>query len=560
MNLWPTALAAADPAHLDISGPLFLVAVAAAVALAVRAVRIPYTIALVLTGLLLGLSQRARELFSIPPEALIPDLIFLIMLPPLLFEGCVHIDLETFRNRGRLILSMAFGGTLVTAALTGAAAALWLAPALGLHGTQAWLVGLLIGIVVAPTDPVSVLALFKELGVQRELAVVVEGESVLNDGVGVVAFLILIELLGGHTLTVTEGLAKFLWEVGGGATIGLTIGYLIYRLLRRIDDHLIEAVLSLLVAYGSYLAADAVHASGVLSVVVAGLVIGNYGTTFGMSPTTRLTLMSFWEVLAFLANSVLFLVIGLLLDTSRIVTHLGWILMIFTVGLAGRAVSILLCGWFSRRPHAVPRSWLAVMAWSGVRGSIPIAMVLGLAGATAGGLTHTQTQEIVIITFGVVLLSLLAQGLTIKPLLRRLGLTGRADAVVAFEAALGRSMAIDASLKELVAMHAARELSDETFAELNAMLQQQHDEARDLIRDLLAAEPELRQSQTERAGRRVLHAQRAALDDAVRRGIVSEEVRHKLGIDIDARLQTNLSPLFTMPTPHDGAEGSEAPS
>jgi len=549
MNLWPSALAAADSAHLDISGPLFLLAVAAAVALAVRAVRIPYTIALVLTGLVLGLSQRASDLFSIPADALIPDLIFLIMLPPLLFEGCVHIDLETFRNRGRLILAMAFGGTLLTAGITGAAAALWLAPTLGLHGPQAWLIGLLIGIVVAPTDPVSVLALFKELGVQRELAVVVEGESVLNDGVGVVAFLILLELLGGHTLTVTEGLAKFLWEIGGGATIGLTIGYLIYRLLRRIDDHLIESVLSLLVAYGSYLAADAVHASGVLSVVVAGLVIGNYGTTFGMSPTTRLTLTSFWEVLAFLANSVLFLVLGLLLDTSRILTHLGWILLIFVVGLLGRAVSIVICGWLTSRGRPVPRTWLMVMGWSGVRGSIPIAMVLGLSSVRLAGITPTQIQEIVIITFGVVLLSLLAQGMTIKPLLRKLGLTHQADAVLAFETALGRSMAIDASLKELADMHDARELSDETFAELTASLTAQHDQVRDQIRDLVAAAPELRQSQTERAGWRVLHAQRAALDDAVRRGIVSEEIRHKLGVDVDARLQTDLSLLFSLPKP-----------
>ena len=558
MNLWPSVLAAADPAHLDISGPLFLLAVAAAVALAVRAVRMPYTIALVLTGLLLGMSGRAQELFAIPSEALIPDLIFLVMLPPLLFEGCVHIDLATFRRRARLIFSMAFGGTLITAAITGAATALLICPALGLHGAQAWLVGLLIGTIVSPTDPVSVLALFKELGVKRDLSVVVEGESVINDGIGVVVFLILLELIGGHRLTVIEGIAKFLWEVGGGATIGLVVGYLIYRLLSRIDDHLIESVLSLLTAYGAYLLADAVHASGVLSVVVAGLVIGNYGTTFAMSPTTRLTLTSFWAVLAFLANSVLFLVIGLLLDTSRILTHVGWILLIFVVGLLGRGLSVLLCGWFSGRQNRIPKSWLAVSWWAGVRGSIPIAMALGLVGQPVSGLTPSQVQEIVVVTFGVVLLSLVAQGLSIKPLLRRLGLTRQAEAEVLFEQALGRSMAIDASLKELAAMHDARELSEETWRELTAELETQHDRLRDEIRALVAAEPALRKSQAERAGWRVLHAQRAALDDAVRRGIVSEEVRHKLGMDIDARLQTDLSPLFTMPD--QDAAGTDEPS
>jgi len=559
MNLWSSAFAAADSAHWDISGPLLLLAVAAAVALAVRAVRIPYTIALVLTGLLLGLSQRARDLFSIPPEALIADLIFLVLLPPLLFEGCVHIDLETLRHRARLIVSLAFLGTLLTAAITGVAAALLIAPALGLQGAQAWLVGLLIGIIVAPTDPASVLALFKELGVQRELAVVVEGESVLNDGVGVVAFLLLLELLGGHALTVTSGLAKLLWEVGGGATIGLTIGYLAYRLLRRVDDHLIETVLSLLVAYGAYLVADAVHASGVLSVVVAGLVIGNYGTTFGMSPTTRLALTSFWEVLAFLANSVLFLTIGLVFETSRMFTHLGWIVLIFGVGLLGRAVSVALCDWLGGRRRRVTRAWLVVIGWSGVRGSIPIAMVLGLAGTTTGGLTASQSEAIVAITFGVVLLSLLAQGLTIKPLLRRLGVARPGEAELAFEAALGQAMAIDASLAELARMHDSHELGDESHADLAEALGRQREQAHEHIGRLLAAEPSLRQSQGERAGWRLLQVQRAALDEAVRRGIVSEQVRHQLGVDIDARLPTILSPLFTLPeqAPEAGQAGSQ---
>ncbi len=537
-------LVGAGEAGLDINGPLLLVVLALAVALAVRAVRVPYTIALVFTGLVIGLSSRAEQLLHIPADALVPDLIFLVLLPPLLFEGCVNIDLETFRRRGLFVVALAVLGTLITVAAVGIPVAAMLRGPLGLDQQRALLVGLLIGTIVAPTDPVSVLALFKELGVKKELAVLVEGESVLNDGVGVVIYLILLSLLGGRSTGVVGGLAMFLFEVGGGALIGLLLGYLAYRLLERIDDRLIEVILSLVVAYGSYVVADRVHASGVLSVVVAGLVIGNYGKTLGMSPTTRLTLTSFWEVLAFLANSVLFLVVGIKLDAPLMAGHVGGIVAVFAIGLVGRAVAVAVCAALARlREPAVPRSWLAVAWWGGVRGSIPIAMALGLLGG-GHGLDPGQVREVVVLVYGVVLVSLAAQGLTIGPLLRRLGLARGGEVERVYEHVLGQVIALEAGRRELEEMHRQHELNELTRQELGDRIAAQQERARAELTKLLTAHPDLRRTQEERAAWRVLHAQRAALDDALQRGILSEEEHRRLATDIDARLQNGLDITF----------------
>ena len=537
---------------LDISGPLLLLALAIAVALATRFVRIPYTVALVFVGLLIGISTEADTLLHIPADKLLPDLIFLILLPPLLFEGCVNIDLELFRRGGLAILLWAFLGTAITAAIVGFGLHQLFGPTLGLTPAMA----LLIGVVVSPTDPVSVLALFKELGVKRELAVLVEGESVLNDGVGVVLFLILLKLIGGEPLTVANGVGIFFWEVGGGLLLGLTIGYLAFRLLAKIDDHLVEVIISLVVAYGAYLVADRVEASGVLSVVACGLVVGNYGKTFGMSPTTRLTLTSFWEVLAFIANSLVFLLIGLKLDGGMILTYAGPIVTIFLLGLVGRAVAVWSLGWVAiKRGQRLPYRWLPVIWWSGVRGSIPIAMALGLLGGEAG-LQSFQVREIVAVVFGVVLLSLSLQGLTIKPLLRRLGLNQRHPVQEQLESALGQTMALNASLSVLEEMHDEREVTDAVYDELVGGLSNQRDELRELIRGLVQEHPDLRLTQAERAATRVLHAQRAAIDTALQRGIIAEEARELLGQDVDARLHTHLGVIFTLPEPakHEPAE------
>jgi Na+:H+ antiporter len=282
-------------------------------------------------------------------------------------------------------------------------------------------------VMLAPTDPVSVLAIFKEHGVRAELRTLMEGESIFNDALAIVLYVIAVEIaFGSDTVTPIDAIREFGVEVSVGVAAGASVGLLAHRLMVTLDDHLVEITLSLVTAYGAYLLADRLGGSGVIAVVVGGLLIGNYGTRRAMSATSRATMSDFWEVLAFLANSALFLIIGLEFHPSALRgrTLVATVVAIAAM-LAGRAVITFgLLRPFRRSPSApVPASWRLAAFWGGLRGSIPIALVLGLPDRQFAGI------DAVAVVFGVVLFSLVVQGVTYRPLLVRLGLTAASDAI-----------------------------------------------------------------------------------------------------------------------------------
>ena len=255
-----------------------LLVVAIVVAIIVKYIRLPYTIALVFAGVGVGF------LPLVPAFPVDPSLWLLLFLPPLLFEGTINMDLELLRRYAKPVGLLAFLGTLISVALLATA----FHHLLGMPVA----VATLLGVMLSPTDPVSVLSLFKEYGVARGLQTIVEGESVFNDGVAVVLYVIVLHVLGGEPVTVVEGVVEFTKVVAGGALVGVVLGYLTHRLYSQIDDHLVEVGLSVALAYGSFLVAERLEVSGVIAVVVAGLIIGNYGRIFSMSPSTRLSLTS----------------------------------------------------------------------------------------------------------------------------------------------------------------------------------------------------------------------------------------------------------------------------
>jgi CPA1 family monovalent cation:H+ antiporter len=383
---------------------LFLVALV--VALVTRWTQRPYTIALVIVGLVLGLLR------LVDPVPLSKELVLMVFLPPLLFEGALHIRAALLRPRAALVLSLSVIGTLLTALIVGAAAH-WL---LGFD----LLSGLLLGAILAPTDPVSVLATFRAARVDRELATIVESESLFNDGIAVVLYLMLLNAIGGAPLDPIQGIGKFSLVVGGGALVGLGLGLLATRFLNRLGDHLVEVLLTLIVAYGAFLLAEGMHVSGVVAVAVAGLVIGNHGWLRAPSPDTKENVTLFWEIVAFLVNSILFLLIGFELHPDMFVDDLLSILIVFGILMASRALIVYGIGTLSRRGKpGLLSSWQHVIFWGGLRGSVPVALALGLSPALAG------RDNLVTIVFGIVLFSLVGQGLTIPILLRRLGLVQR---------------------------------------------------------------------------------------------------------------------------------------
>lgn len=403
----------------DLSTLIELLLIALAVALVTQRTRRPYTIALVIWGLILGLLQ------LIEPIHLSKELVLTIFLPPLLFEGALHIRSNVLRRRAGPVFSLALGGTLLTALIVGGVSHLLLGFDL--------LTGLLLGAIIAPTDPVSVLATFRAARVDRDLSTIVESESLFNDGVAVVLYVILLKALEGTPLHPVQGIVDFILVVGAGAALGLGLGVLTAQALKWLDDHLVEVMMTLIVAYGTYLLAEHLHLSGVIAVAVAGLVVGNYGLS-QTSSTSRGSVVLFWEIVAFLVNSVVFLLIGFELRPDQLIDDLLSIAIVFAVLLAARAIMVYGMGalvhWRRRDRSAegsrrgLPWNWRHVIWWGGLRGAVPVALALGLpvGPSTSSGPALAGRATLVAIVFGIVLLSLLGQGLTMPVLLRRLGL------------------------------------------------------------------------------------------------------------------------------------------
>ncbi|UCC71804.1 MAG: Na+/H+ antiporter [Gemmatimonadota bacterium] len=495
-----------------------LLVVAIVVAIVVKFVRLPYTIALVLAGVFVGL------LPEVPAFPVDPSLWLLLFLPPLLFEGTINMDLELLKRYATPVGLLALLGTLASAAL--------LATAFHLGFRLPVPLATLLGVMLSPTDPVSVLATFKEHGVARGLQTIVEGESVFNDGVAVVLFIIVLGWAHGGTVTIAEGIIEFIKVVAGGALVGLILGYLTHRLYSVIDDNLIEVGLSLALAYGAYLVAERLEVSGVIAVVVAGLIIGNYGRIFSMSPSTRLSLTHFWEVAAFLINGMLFLLIGLTVERGGLFGYASQIGLVYVAMVVGRAVVVYaILGLYQiLAGHRLPDGWIHVVNWGGLRGSIPVALALGLPAALS------QADQLRAIALGAVFLSLVVQGLTLKPLLRRLGLARRSQVQEEFERAQGQAIAARAALNELEWLHGRGEISDSLYRKLNRYFEAVRQENASALASMTDDHGAVRRRQLGRVSMQLFAAERTALDEALRRGLLSEEVWRELKREVDARL------------------------
>jgi len=381
----------------------WLMVLATIVAMLGRFIRIPYTIALVITGFVVGL------LGLLPGVHLAPHLLFAIFLPPILFDAGINIDLLLLKKQWLPISVFAVLGTIVSALVVGCAVHYLI--------ELPWLISLLFGAIISPTDPISVLAIFKSLGTNERLSNLIEAESLFNDGIAVVLFVVLQQLMQAHGVTVWSGGWTFVKIALGGAGIGLIIGLLGSRITSKYDDHLLEIMLTTVVAFGAYLAAEQLHVSGVFAVISASLMVGNYGIPHGMTPNSRMAVYSFWEYVAFAVNSVVFLLIGLEEASIPYKSSLVPVMVAISAVLLGRMVSVYglssIMGLFGK---GIPMPWRHVQVWSGLRGALSMAMVIGL------GAEVPYRGTLVIMTFAVVLFSLLAQGLSIRYVIQKLGI------------------------------------------------------------------------------------------------------------------------------------------
>ncbi len=391
---------------------IWLLIAASAIALLAKYLRIPYTVALVLGGLLLSL-MRLPFLSPLQPDQrphwLTPDVILILFLPALVFEGSIKIDVRDLLRDAAPLLVLANVGVLLATVVTGYL----------VHWAISLpiLIALLFGAIISATDPISVLAIFKDLKMNKRISVIIEGESLLNDGTAVVIFQILLAGVIAGGLGVAKGIGQFLLAVVGGAILGSALGYAASKISQTIDDPQVEITLTTIVAYGSYVLANHLHLSGVIATAAAGLMVGNFGTKKGMSDRTRTALESFWEYIAFVMNSLVFLLIGLEVHIDALAHAWRPVLFAIAAVLIARSISVYslvpLSSFFAER---IPVRWQHVIVWGGLRGALALALALSLDN------TFPYRERILDLTFGVVVFSILLQGLTLKPLLRVLGL------------------------------------------------------------------------------------------------------------------------------------------
>ncbi len=386
--------------ELSIERIELLLLIAAVVSMAARALHLPYTVGLVLTGV--GLA-----FFEINPNIeLTKELVFTALLPPLIFEAAFQMRWRELRRDLLVTLTLATLGVIISVGVI----------AVGISYFIGWELrpAILLAVLISATDPVSVIATFKEAGVEGRLRLLVESESLFNDGAVAVLF--------GVTLSaMTFGASVDPWAIGqgfaftilGGMACGALVGGGIMSLSIATQDHLVEITFTSIAAYGSFLLAEHFHLSGVMATLVSGVLLGNVGSAWAISDRGREAVETFWEYVAFVANSLIFLLIGFRLTEQSFGEFWRAAVIVNLLVLAGRAMAVYgCCALFSRSARRVEAKHQHVLFWGGLRGALALALVLGLP------LDMPHRQAILTITFAVVAFSVIIQGLTITLWLR----------------------------------------------------------------------------------------------------------------------------------------------
>lgn len=501
---------------------IILLLMATVVALITQRLHIPYVTGLVLAGLPITdvLSRRV---------GLDPSLVLNLFLPILIFDAAINTDISRLRSTFKPIALLAGPGAVFSSGII----AVLVKVGLGLD----WIPALLIGIILANTDTVSIIAVFKEIRVPSRLSTIVEGETLFNDAAALVSFNLILVIYATGSLTVVEGIQELLVVALGGVLVGAVLGYLSLPIFVRLNDPLSSLLLTVALALGTFQIGQALGVSGAVAVVLAGLIFGNLGLPRSSSASDRITLLSFWEYAGFGVNTFIFLLIGIEINPLTLWKILPSILFVILAYQLGRILSVylLLAGlrWFDR---PIPLRWQHVLFLGNIKGSLSMAL------AVAIPLTLTGRAFIIELVFGAVLYSLVVQGLALPWLIKRLNISHISQAIQDAGKLQIQMIAAKAAQDELDSLLKSGVLPKAIYEELWASYQARVAESERTLRDFhnqhRGGGLERDRRGLDAVRRRLLLAEKVAIRDALRKRIVSDDLVQPYIKELDEKLLT----------------------
>ncbi|WP_114745558.1 cation:proton antiporter [Falsibacillus pallidus] len=505
-----------DPHYVFELG-LLMIMIAAGITAAAKKFKQPYPIVLVVFGALIGsFNIPALEPLKtfITQGEIFHFVVITLFLPALIGEASLKLPYSHLKDNKKPIFALAFGGTLISFLVVGFS----MYYLFDFNISTAFVFAAL----MSATDPVSVLSIFKNLGVQKRLSIVVEGESLFNDGLAVVFFNIssfyLLSYLDAGWSGFGSGLLEFIKVISIGLIVGGGLGYAFSILTKYYDDYPLEIIFSIILFYGSFLLSESLQGSGVIAVVVASIIFGNFGAKIGMSPTTKLNISNFWEVAALLANSLVFLMVGLEITRIHLADKWWLIIAAIVIVLVARSIAVYTSLFFIK---SFPLNWKHLINWGGLKGSLSIALALSLPQNFPG------REDIVILSFSVVLTSLIVQGLTVKPLISFLGIKPKSEQMVEYEYLIAELHRYDTAVQEIHRIKQKLYITEQVSGELIAQYEKRKDVVKAQLNDLYESNPAFKEKQLDTLQKHVLYAEHEAIDKLLGDEIISSEVAEK---------------------------------